>query len=290
MTRSTRLLALLLAGAVPSAAAQRGADNLLAAERALAEISEREGFAAAFARGLAPGGALLWPGAPVAVGAAQVASLLGAQRLLDSLRISWQPLAVEVARDSAFGFTWGVASVVRAGGLTRLGRYIAVWRLDQGRWTLAAFVGLGLTPPAATTLPASFGPARLPALRPSGLAAHFIAADLAFAKLAGDSGASVAFTRWAAPDAITFGGGLLTRGPEAIGRAVGSPRPSHWEWHPVVAGASADGDLGFTVGESIIATEGSPTSHGKYLTLWRRGPSGEVRYLTDGGNARPPAP
>ena len=25
----------------------------------------------------------------------------------------------------------------------------------------------------------------------------------------------------------------------------------------------------------------------KYLTIWRRQPGGEVRFLTDGGNARP---
>lgn len=290
MTRSFRLAALLLSAAAVPAAAQRGSDGLLAAERALAESSEREGFAAAMAKGLGAGGALLWPGAPVAVGPAQVASLLGAQRLLDSLHISWQPLLLEMSRDSSFGFTLGVASVVRAGSLTRMGRYIAAWRFDGARWSLAAFVGLGLVPPAATLLPSGFGPLRLPALPAGGPAAHFIAADLGFAKLAADSGASVAFTRWAAPDAVTPGGGLLTRGPEAIGRAVQSPRPSRWEWHPVVAGGSAAGDLGFTVGESVIATEGAPTSHGKYLTIWRRGADGQVRYLTDGGNPRPAAP
>ena len=33
----------------------------------------------------------------------------------------------------------------------------------------------------------------------------FVAADLAFARLAADSGAAVAFEHWPAPDAVTFG-------------------------------------------------------------------------------------
>ncbi|HEX7023422.1 MAG TPA: hypothetical protein VF187_01280 [Gemmatimonadales bacterium] len=292
MARSGFLSVVVLSGAAASLPAQSpsATDALLAAERALSDASDRDGFPAAMARGLAADAAVLWPGAPVVQGPSQTGTLLSAQRILDSIRITWQPLAVELSADSAFGVTWGVAAVTRQGAPTRLARYIAAWRREQRVWKLAAFAGLGITPVTATALPPGFGPVRLPPLPPAGPAKHFIAADLAFARHAADSGAGPAFTRWAAPEAVTLGGGLLTRGPLAIGKSVQGPRSSRWQWHPVVAGASADGDLGFTVGESEITTEGAPTSYGKYLTIWRRLPGGESRFLTDGGNPRPPSP
>jgi hypothetical protein len=116
-----------------------------------------------------------------------------------------------------------------------------------------------------------------------------VGADLAFARLAGDSGAAIAFVRWAAADAIIFGGsGLITRGPEAIGREVAGP--AHWRWYPVAAGAAGSGDLGWTVGEAIISPNKGDPSYSKYLTVWTRDEAGQVRFLTDGGNSRPPTP
>ena len=134
------------------------------------------------------------------------------------------------------------------------------------------------------------GPLTLPPLPANGPAARFIAADLAFARLAGDSTAALAFERFAAPQAVTLGGGILNNGPKAIRSTLEGGPPSAWSWHPVLAGAAGSGDLGFTVGESVIKVEGSPASYGKYLTIWRRLPDGSVRFLTDGGTARPATP
>ena len=123
----------------------------------------------------------------------------------------------------------------------------------------------------------------------SGPSAAFVAADLAFARLAGQRGAELAFRHWAAPESFTLGGGgLMTRGPAAIGRAVAGP--AVWRWHPVTSGASRSGDLGWTVGEAVITPEGADPDYGKYLTVWVRGPGNRVRFLTDGGNPRPPTP
>ncbi len=271
-------------------AAQTAADSLLTVERAASDASGRGGFAPAIAAVLAGDGAVLWPGAPVVHGADAVRRLLGAQRLLDTLRISWQPLGVQVARDASLGVTWGVAVAARDGGPTRIGRYIAAWRREGGAWRLAAFAALGISPAASSTVTADMGPVMLPPLPPSGPAAAFIAADLAFARLAGDSTAALAFERFAAPQAVTFGGGILNHGPAAIRRTLEGGRPSAWSWHPVLAGTAESGDLGFTIGESVIREAGSPPSYGKYLTIWTRLPDGPVRFLTDGGNARPAAP
>jgi hypothetical protein len=271
------------------AAAQNPVDALLASERAVSETSGRESFSAALLGALAPDGTLLWPGAPVTVGTEPVRRLLSAQRLLDSLRIVWQPLGAEVSSDGMVGTTWGVTAVSRDGSAPQLGRYIAAWRMDSGSWKLAAFVGLGLYPLASTVLPPD-APTRLPPLPARGAAAAFIAADLAFSRLAGDSGAAAAFGHYAAPEAFMFGGGIPTRGPDAIRRLFEGGPPTTWAWHPVVAHASAPGDLGYTVGEAVITPQGGPARYSKYLTIWRRLPDGTVRYLTDGGNPRPATP
>lgn len=289
LIRAGALAGSLLLGARPIKA-QTATDSLLIAERAVSDASGRTTFATAVVAALGADGAILWPGAPVIHGAGPVARLLSAQRLLDSLRISWQPFGVEMSADASLGVTYGVAVAARDEDPTRIARYIAAWRREGGAWKLVAFVGLGLYPAAASTVTADMGPATLPPLPSSGPAAAFIAADLAFSRLAGDSTAALAFERFAAPEAVTFGGGILNNGPAAIRRTLEGGPPSAWSWHPVLAGAAASGDLGFTVGESLIKVEGSPASYGKYLTIWRRRPNGSVRFLTDGGNARPATP
>ena len=270
--------------------AQTASDSLLTADRAVSDASGRSKFATAIVAALASDGAVLWPGAPVIHGVGPVRRLLSVQRLLDSLRITWQPLGIEMAADASLGVTWGVAAAARDGAPARLGRYIAAWRREGSDWKLAAFLGQGIYPLAASTVTADMGPVTLPPLPSSGPAARFIAADLAFARLAGDSTAALAFERFAAPQAVTFGGGILNNGPAAIRRTLEGGPPSAWTWHPVLAGAAGTGDLGFTVGESVIREAGSPASYGKYLTIWLRLPDGSVRYLTDGGNPRPATP
>lgn len=289
--RSIRLLT--LSGLwLPSLLAGQTADpveSLVGAERNAVAAVTREGLARGLHSVLAPRGAVLWPGAPVVAGADSVGALLLAQRSLDSLRITWQPLGVELAGDGTLGVTWGVAAAIPPSREARLGRYIAAWQRAEDGWRLAAFVVTGLLPANLTTLPAGFTRLRYPPLAAQGSDAGFPAADLAFARLAGDSGAAVAFERFAAPDAVTFSGGVLNRGPRAIGHALRADR-SRWTWHPVLAGSSASGELGWTIGESEIRPESGAVSYGKYLTIWRRSSNGEVRYLIDAGNARPSTP
>jgi len=280
--------AFLLAGSPASTQTPDAASTLVAADRGVSEASGRTGFASALLAALSSDGILLWPGAPVVAGPARIRRLLESQRALDSTRITWQPLAVELSADSTAGVTWGVTALSREREAPRLVRYIAAWRRDGTAWKLAAFAAIGGYPATPITIP-DLGPAPPPlVIRNTDPAVRFIAADIAFARLAGDSGAALAFERFATPDAITFSGGILNRGPAAIGNSVRGDRPTHWAWHPVAASASASGDLGFTVGHSEIRPEGGAVSYGKYLTIWRRLPSGEAGFITDGGNSRPP--
>jgi uncharacterized protein DUF4440 len=289
-SRSLVVLAAFLLTLTSHLPAQDQGAALLATDRAAAQLSADSGFAAALLGNTHRDAVLLWPGAPVAAGAEDLRKLLGVLPTRDSLRLVWQPLGLELARDSTLGMTWGVAAASPRSGdaLPRMGRYTAIWRRDGGRWTIAALLINGVPPLSVATQPRDVPLSKEPA-RATGGATSFVEADLAFARLAGERGAAVAFRRWAAPEAFTLGGGgLITRGAEAIGSAVAGP--ADWRWHPVASGASRSGDLGWTVGEAVIAPKGADPDYGKYLTVWIRRPGSEPRFLTDGGNSRPPTP
>lgn len=277
---------------------------LIRSDRAMADSSWSAGFRTTIATVAIPDAVLLWPGAPVVQGLPDISRLLiavqGTANLTrslaadagpDSLRVTWQPLGAELSSDSTLGATWGVTVAASVGAEAPvLGRYIASWRREQPgggatQWRLAALMLTDITPDGSAPLVAEL-PLELAPLRPAGTPGPFVLADLGFARLAGDSGAVVAFERWAAPDAHIFaGGGVLVQGPSAIARAMSAP--ATWTWHPVAAGAAADGSMGWTVGEAVITAADGHSGPSKYLTVWKRQLDGAIRYVTDGGNGRP---
>ena len=297
MNLNLRTLALGLLLVPASLAAQNDStrlawrDELLAADRSASDTALAAGFAAALARAGQDDLVLVYPGAPVVSGLGAVARLLAAQEALRGLRLRWVPLHAEVSRDGRFGVSYGVTAIAGTtgapGAALRMGKYLSAWERGAGGWRLAAHVQVGLLPASAYTAVADVRQA-LPPLPRSGAAADFARADSAFAALAGREGASVAFSTWAADDAVMFPGtGELVRGPEAIRRLMIERAPAAWRWAPVRAGASTAGDLGFTVGEAVITPPGGAPAYTKYLTLWRREPDGRIRFVSDGGNGRP---
>lgn len=272
----------LLLTAAHQLAAQDQRTALLDAERATAELSRDSGFAKAILAHAHRDAVVLWPGAPVVAGTAELKRLLAALPA-DSLQLAWQPLGIELSRDSSLGITWGVA-VASARRTPEIGNYISAWQRDGAGWSITAMVFAGFG-----RLPRPLLRGDIPLSRKAikgGSRGPFVAADLAFARLAADSGAAVAFEHWAAPDAVTFGDrGLLTHGPRNIGRAVDFP--ATWRWHPVAEGAAGSGELGWTVGEATIAATDAEPTYSKYLTAWIRDDRGTIRFLTDGGNGRP---
>jgi ketosteroid isomerase-like protein len=266
---------------------------LIAADRAASAAVLRNGLAEGLEDLLSDSVAFLYEGAPVIVGGETAHEFLHAQSSLDRLRIQWLPIVVAVSNDGSFGMTSGPLVIARVGqsadSAFKFGHYISVWRrTGSGPWKVAAFLENGLADPDSIVL----SPA-LKSQRPMPVAGGpFSAADIAFAKLAADSGAPIAFGTFAAMDATTPPGTGMTVGAPAIQarmQAIGAGN-SVWDWHPVYTGAAAGGDLGFTVGESRIAESRAPNaeaSHGKYLTIWRRQPDGTIRYILDSGNPRP---
>jgi hypothetical protein len=245
---------------------------------------------------LAADGLVLFEGAPVVAGPQAAAEVIGRATALGRLRLEWLPVSTRLSPDGTLGVTYGV-TVVRDRGAgdtagSRVSNYISVWRRAGGQWTLAAHVQTGLLSAAGPAYHEARPPAPTPAQRVEGGGAPFAAADRAFARLAADSGAATAFAAFVAPTGAMFGaGGEVLVGPEAIGaRMRENPNRSDWWWEPRFAGTSDDGRLGYTVGEAVITvtrSEGPATFYSKYLTVWTRLPDGSIRFLVDGGNARP---
>jgi ketosteroid isomerase-like protein len=238
-------------------------------------------------------GVIVWPGGSVLQGTTAVTRFFARQPLLADAKLSWQPFRIEISPDSSLAIMTGVAVFDRPpldpiAAIHRIGRFLEVWKREATGWKLAAFALVNLINTGETIWTDAIGPRELPPLRSTGLAAAFIAADSLFSAEAGASGVSRAFAKWAAPDATIFSGtGELLMGPAAIGASLAT-NTAHWSWGAVAAGASKDGMLGWTVGQATItpAGDGAPIKS-KYLTLWRKMPDGTIRFIADGGNARP---
>ena len=265
-------------------------------DRTLGQAARATGLLPTTLGALDTDGIVLYPRAPVVAGREQ------AQRAFASARAgaaahaaAWTPIGGALSDDQTMGVTWGRVDwrADSAGtDVARAATYLTVWvKASPSAWRIAAIDW--------TTAPRELDPtgiAKSAAADRSSLGAAAGAmwdADVAFAALAIDSGAPHAFGRYAAPDGFTFAGpGEFRRGPAEIERslAAGPAGKARWEWQPVHARSSADGSMGFTVGESAIvipsATGQADVYLGKYLTVWRRQPDGSYRYLTDAGSER----
>ncbi|MEZ4586623.1 MAG: nuclear transport factor 2 family protein [Gemmatimonadales bacterium] len=262
---------------------------LLTADRELSASSAREGLEAALPPALAGSPVLLLPGAPVLRGRDAIVGALAAAEAERELVVEWTARASWVSLDGALGVTAGVLSAKPKGeGQQRSGTYVACWKLVDGAWKLAALMQAGLAPGNRPLYDPAWGPKALTALAPSGAARSIIASDIAFSARAGTDGAGAAFEAYAAPDAVVFSPGGASRGPREIGASIGQGPPADWSWVPVVAELAESGDLGYTIGQAVIAPQsgGGPVLS-KYLTVWKRQPDGTMRFLTDGGNGRP---
>lgn len=114
--------------------------------------------------------------------------------------------------------------------------------------------------------------------------ASVISAEQAFAVLAAEVGTREAFLAVLADDAIVFR-------PRAVSARAWfeSQRPSQGllAWQPILADASAAGDMGFTTGPWTYRAEkdGRPAAFGNYFTVWRRGEDGRWRVVIDHGTS-----
>ena len=302
MRSSYTLLSILatfsLALALPtSSLAQTSARaSLLEADKAASMAVFQKGLMSGLQDFLTDDAILLYEGAPIVAGRGRVIQVLGSQPRLGQLKIQRLPVIVAISEDGNYGTTSGASIIGRVGqapdSTHEYGHYIAVWRRSgEGTpWKVVAIVENGLAGSDSVTVPAGLDRAPPPLI--TGPARAFADADVAFAKMAADSGAHAAFGNYAAPDATTPPGeSEMTVGATAIRARMSNPARMQalWSWHPVYAGSSTGGDFGYTVGEATIRSSSATDAsvyQGKYLTVWQKQPDGSIKFILDSGNAR----
>jgi ketosteroid isomerase-like protein len=266
-------------------------ESLVAADRAAGDSALKQGFAAGLVGMSAPDLVLVYPGAPVIAGLESARTMLNSQKALSGLTVRWMPLTVELSNDGLFGLSYGVTAIsadaASPSGQLRMGKYLSAWRRVGSEWKMVAHAQQTIVPASSFEAPEGWVKPAFPKLQ-SGNASDFAAADAEFATMAAKEGAPKAFATYVALDGVIFSGsGEVIRGPESVRAQMADGPQAAWKWWPVAAGSSSSGDLGFTVGEAIITPQGSPATFSKYLSLWRRGKDGKIRFIADGGNARP---
>jgi ketosteroid isomerase-like protein len=140
------------------ASATTASDSLLNADRALAALSHRIGFVAAYERAMGDDPRKLDAGSPTARGRSAVLAMVngyGAQTQVD-----WTPEEAFVASSGDFGYTWGhfrVSGRDKTGKIVySYGRYLDVWRRgSDGKWRWIADIATD-DPPSSR--PKSYGP------------------------------------------------------------------------------------------------------------------------------------
>jgi ketosteroid isomerase-like protein len=276
--------------------------QLLATDSAHGNATLAEGLGTGFARYLADNAVYLEPGTDHLHGKSTIQAFLTRQPPGQSL--SFHPALAEVSLDGAVGYTVGWTALMTGRGdssTIRHGKYIAFWRRQaDGSWKVEVWNRSGAQEaPATPPNPPARPPSRFHATRlvdPGAEIRRLKSVDSAFAAASVTRGAAEAFYQYAAPDALSLGGGKdFVVGREAIrDDQVAQAAPGQMlDWKPVAGGVGALGDLGWTVGEwrfTVPRNGKTATFTGKYLTIWARQPSGEWRFVADGGSSTPPAP
>lgn len=112
-----------------------------------------------------------------------------------------------------------------------------------------------------------------------------ISAEREFAAASLATGINASFLKYAALDGVIF----RPEPVNAIETIRQDPDDSDiaLDWWPALAGGSANGDLGFSVGPYIIRSKSSGKSrNGYYATVWRRDGDGPAKFVVDGAGAR----
>ena len=278
---------------VLACASPRPREALLAADSALSHAVATAGAAHGFAEYLSQDAVYLEPDTEYIRGRDRIQTFLSARPPGAVLRFG--PARAEVSADGAVGYIVGSTEQTEPGRPVGHGQYIAFWRRQpDGSWSLEAWNRSRAAegPPAA--LPALADPARHSArtVDRATEARVLIGIDSAFAAASVAHGAVQAFTAYAAPTAVSLGGGKdFVVGREAIGQDQAGPSGQVLDWKPALGGVGPLGDLGWTVGTFVFTPAGAPRSfEGKYLTVWQRGDSGSWQFVADGGSGNAPPP
>jgi ketosteroid isomerase-like protein len=249
-------------------------DDVVAAERAFAQLASDSTVQFAFMSWLAPDGILFRPGPT------QGLAWLEANPMPADMRLEWEPAFADVSIDGTVGYTTGPWRSGRRGdGRTDggAGQYVTLWRLSGDGYLAVLDFGTGNDSPAATpALELSPGPD--PMILPGDPASATESVRIADEDL-GEALAASGGPVWQVyshPSARWLRDGT---GP-ALGVASA---PNEWgrEFRTLGADAAGSGDLAWTWGEWTPAGEERREPVGYYLRIWKRQSDGSWSVVLD---------
>jgi ketosteroid isomerase-like protein len=266
--RRLALAAALLLTASPLAAAP--VDEVVAAERAFAELSQSEPIKTTFAHFAAAHGVAL-----------QRSAVLGAHDFIASWpdadsagSLQWRPAFAGAAASGDLGFTTGPYETSGGGH----GTYLTVWQRQpdgEWRWLIDHGAPASRTPGAGGDV-ALLAVAALPAMDRGEALRTLVRADATL-----DAGLAQGWQGLAgllARDARLMGFEATTAIGHAAGEAALAARPASVFARHEGGGVSEAGDLGWTYGyahwQEDTGQDGEATRRAGYLRIWQRTPGG----------------
>lgn len=264
--------------AAPSTAESRdaAADALLAADRQTASaVTPSDGLSGLLAT-FDDSVVLFAPPVPgFAQGSAQARETLTRAIGGNATALTVSPVRAGVSADGQHGFTFGYASVSRAGSADFIAKYVAYWVRDNGRWRIRLYK---LVPRPEGDHPDTMMAPYLPsspatATNTANFAESLARREREFSDASQTEGLSHAFARFGRSDAVNVGGdAAFVVGAEAIsGVQPDGPSPLSWSADQGVL-VSPSGDLGVTWG---FLRRNGPTPPGRlaeipFFTIWAR--------------------
>jgi len=260
---------------------------ILAADDALQAAVAERGIAAAFAGALADDAALIATRQPLITGKAAIVAFLGSS-ISPAATLTWIKARGDVSAAGDVGYTFGWTTFTAPGGTATPGHYMAMWRRSRGHghtWALETYMRYNALP--RTPPPASFGALEPPVdfgdrVDQQHALSQLHVLDNEFSALAVGKGQPVAHEEFAAPDAVemlsdvTFGRDAIVASHAHDGFVL--------SWTSTGGGMSESGDLAFTTGPFVVTVPGTTISiSGHYLTIWKRQPDGQWRYVVGSG-------
>jgi ketosteroid isomerase-like protein len=259
-----------------SAPAPRGVQSLIAAERAFARHSEREGIKASFTANLADDGILFRPG-PVN-GLEWLRT-----RPASSAYLSWDPEVALMSSSGDMGYTtgpWELRARGAADTVSGAGHYVTVWKRDSARtWKMAADIG---TSHRWVERPAEASGSVVKTAAALGDSAQrlLFARDSAIGK-PGLTQREVILPALASDARLHREGELPALGRDIASTALSSDNRIFYST-PFGGGVSRAGDFGYTYGSyEIVATFRRRGERGFYLRIWRPDDSGTWQIVLD---------
>jgi ketosteroid isomerase-like protein len=136
--------------------------------------------------------------------------------------------------------------------------------------------------PAATPAPAPPSPELQAALE------ALVRTEQEFSRTSAEKGTRDAFLAFLAEDSVMFRPGPV---PGRAYMEKGPASPILLTWRPIHAEIAASGDLGYTTGpfELRASRDAQETSHGHYVTVWKKQADGTWKAVIDGGINTPQA-